>query len=441
MSTTKLDTDYLIVGAGAMSLAFADEILSGDGSARLVIVDRREAPGGHWNDAYSFVRLHQPSAFYGLNSVRLGPGGTDRASGPEVVAYYARAMDRFLATGRVRFLPMSEYRGEGRVVSVLDENRVTEVTARRRVVDGTYMAVEVPSRRPPAYAVDPGVCVVPPNGLPHITRPWRQYVVVGAGKTGLDALLFLLDQGVSPDRIRWVISQDAWLLSRDSMSPKVVLDTFTSMLENIVGAADVDEVFLRLEREGIVFRVDPSTLPPKWRCATVDDRELAAFRRIDDVVRLGRVKRISPGQLHFEGEVLDTDEDSLFIDCTANGLARIEPRPLFTEGRVTLQSVVMCQQTFGAALIGRIELLDMSDRKRNELCAPTPHPERKEDLLTAVTGSTQNLLRLAPHLPVWLRRSRLNLAGHAPLHRYLLDVGKLAVRRRAAVASMNRILG
>jgi hypothetical protein len=265
-------------------------------------------------------------------------------------------------------------------------------------------------------------------------------VVIGAGKTGLDALLFLLDEGVSPDRIQWVVSQDAWLLNRASMQPRVVLDTFTAMLENIAGATDVDEVFLRLERQGIVFRADRSTLPLKWRCATADRRELEAIRRIEDVVKLGRVKRVSTRQLHLEAGTVDTGEDNLFIDCTANGLARLEPRPVFSDGLVTLQSVVMCQQAFSAALIGRIELLDISDQKRNELCVATPHPERKEDLLPAVIGSTQNLMRLTPHLPLWLRRSRLNLAHHAPLHRYLLDIGKLAVHRRGALASMHRIL-
>jgi hypothetical protein len=33
-----------------------------------VIVDRRHGPGGHWNDTYPFIRLHQPSAYYGVNS-------------------------------------------------------------------------------------------------------------------------------------------------------------------------------------------------------------------------------------------------------------------------------------------------------------------------------------------------------------------------------------
>lgn len=36
------------------------------------MVDRRPKIGGHWNDAYPFVRLHQPSSFYGVASRPLG---------------------------------------------------------------------------------------------------------------------------------------------------------------------------------------------------------------------------------------------------------------------------------------------------------------------------------------------------------------------------------
>ena len=145
-----LDTDYLILGAGAMGMAFADVIVDEDPAARIVIVDKRANPGGHWNDVYPFVRLHQPAEFYGLNSTPLGSGGADLSSGAEIVAYFRRAMDRFLATGRVRFLPMSEYQGDGRIVSLVDRDRVTTVTAARRVVDATFSNVTVPSMRPPA---------------------------------------------------------------------------------------------------------------------------------------------------------------------------------------------------------------------------------------------------------------------------------------------------
>ena len=71
-----IDTDYPIVGAGATGLAFADALIAGS-DADVVLVDRRHGPGGHWNHAYPFVRLHQPSAFYGVNSRVLGSDSID----------------------------------------------------------------------------------------------------------------------------------------------------------------------------------------------------------------------------------------------------------------------------------------------------------------------------------------------------------------------------
>ena len=64
-------TDYLVIGSGAVGLAFADTLID-ESDAHITIVDRHGKPGGHWNDAYSFVTLHQPSAFYGVNSLELG---------------------------------------------------------------------------------------------------------------------------------------------------------------------------------------------------------------------------------------------------------------------------------------------------------------------------------------------------------------------------------
>src|SRR6266436_7038124 len=71
-----IETDYLIVGAGAAGMAFADTILT-ETDARILIVDRHHRPGGHWNDAYPFVRLHQASACYGVNSRELSHGVKD----------------------------------------------------------------------------------------------------------------------------------------------------------------------------------------------------------------------------------------------------------------------------------------------------------------------------------------------------------------------------
>lgn len=440
MPTQHLDTDYLILGAGAMGMAFADVILTEDPVARIVMVDRHANPGGHWNDAYPFVRLHQPAAFYGLNSTQLGQGGEDLSSGADIVAYYRDAMDRFLHTGRVRFLPMSEHEGGGRIVSTLDRNLLTTVTAHRRIVDGTYMQVRVPSVCPPRYSVDSDATVIPPNGLAQIRRPHERYVIIGAGKTGIDAILFLLENGVSPDRIQWIVSNDSWLLDRGTMQPGPVLDTVVSMVRSIADASNIDDAFLQLERQGIVFRLDTGTLPTKWRCATVDRRELAELKRVDDVIRMGRVQHVGADALRLDRGTIGVVEDTLFVDCSANGLVKVDPRPLFATGRITLQSVFMCQQTFSAALIAHLELLKLSDERRNKICAAVPHPELKQDLSTTLVTTAQNMINCNRHIPLWLRRSRLYLGHHSRSHRYLVSSGKLALVQRRAVNSMNMML-
>ena len=78
---SSLETDYLVVGAGALGMAFVDELIA-HSDADVVVVERRHRPGGHWLDSYPFVQLHQPSTNYGVNSTPLGqdriePDGMD----------------------------------------------------------------------------------------------------------------------------------------------------------------------------------------------------------------------------------------------------------------------------------------------------------------------------------------------------------------------------
>src|SRR6478736_10522862 len=174
----ELETDYLVVGAGASGMAFVDSLLSHSDS-EVVLVDRRHRPGGHWIDAYPFVRLHQPSAYYGVNSRVLGTNRIDetgpnagfyeRATASEICDYYNRVLEtQFVASGRVRFVPMSEYRGEDgdghHVVSLLNGAQTT-VKVRRKFVDATYVESEIPSKHTPSFEIAPGVRLLPPNGL------------------------------------------------------------------------------------------------------------------------------------------------------------------------------------------------------------------------------------------------------------------------------------
>lgn len=426
MSTSSgIETDYLIVGAGAMSMAFADVIFNEQPDATMVIVDRRHRAGGHWTDAYPYVALHQPAAFYGVNSMRLGQGGTDLASGAEIVAYYHVLMKRFVDSGRVRFLPMSDHEGGGRVVSRVDRTQVTEVHARRRIVDGGFMDVEVPSVTPPRYEIAPGVTVVPPNQLPLVAAAWERYVVAGAGKTATDAIVFLLGAGVSPDRIRWIAPHDSWLWVREKVQPGLALAEFLRHVDSLLQSPTVDEVFLHLERAGSVCRIDETVLPEKWRCATIGAEEFAALRRIRNIVRLGRIGRITNDRIELERGTIPTDTRTLHVDCTANGLARKSPLPLFAPGHITLQSVFMCQQVFSAAIIAKLALLDLDDAARNAVCEVVPHPEYTRDHSTTMLVSLRNLMSANRRMPFWLRRCRLNLLHHEALHRYLLGAVKV----------------
>lgn len=118
----KIQADYLVVGAGAMGMAFTDTLVA-ETDAHVVLVDRGHAPGGHWTRAYPFVRLHQPSAYYGVNPRPLGSDTVDRvgwneglyelATGGEVCAYFDQVMHQhLLPSGQVSYFPMAEYLGD-----------------------------------------------------------------------------------------------------------------------------------------------------------------------------------------------------------------------------------------------------------------------------------------------------------------------------------------
>lgn len=158
-----IETDYLVVGAGAAGMAMTDALLT-HSDVHVTIVDQRHAPGGHWMDAYPFVHLHQPSAFYGVDSVPLGtdtvdPSGLNAgfyglASADELRAYYAQVIKaRFVPSGRVRFFPCCRYHPQDNQARHRFTSRLTgashEVVVRRKIIDTTYLEGRIPATSAP----------------------------------------------------------------------------------------------------------------------------------------------------------------------------------------------------------------------------------------------------------------------------------------------------
>lgn len=59
-----------------------------------------------------------------------------------------------------------------------------------------------------------------------------------------------------------------------------------------MAATSVDDLLRRFEILGILLRLDGKIWPTMFRCATSSKPELEAMRRIENVVRLGRVESI-----------------------------------------------------------------------------------------------------------------------------------------------------
>jgi hypothetical protein len=428
----RIETDYLIVGAGAMGMAFTDTLVA-ETDAHVVLVDRGHAPGGHWRSAYPFVRLHQPSAYYGVNSRALGSDTIDRvgwneglyelATVGEVCAYFDQVMHQdLLPSGQVSYFPMAEYLGESRFRTMAGGDYTVDV--RKRVVDATYLKTVVPSMRPPPYDVGDGVDCVAPNDLPTSAVDRERFVIVGAGKTGIDACLWLLRNGIQPERLTWIMPRDAWLMDRANLQPGAqflqrLQASFAARLIAIEAATDTEDLFDRLEASGNLLRLDPATRPRMYRCATVSQAELQQLQRIRDIVRMGHVETIEPGKLVLADGAIPVNGSTLYVDCSADGLERRSPETVFDGDRITLQSLRGCQQVFSAALIAHVEATYHDDAKRNDLCAPVPHPNTDLDWLTTTMAEQHNQIRWLEDSDVfeWLCAARLDLMRHmyAPL--------------------------
>jgi hypothetical protein len=467
MDANPIETDYLIIGAGATAMAFVDTLLK-ETNARIVMVDRHGRPGGHWNDAYPFVRLHQPSAFYGVNSRELGSGTKDTtalneglyelASGAEIVSYFDQVMNQqFLPSGRVRYFPMCDYTGDR-----IDDHRFTslisvvsrQVRVYKKVVDATHAQTAVPSTHPPRYKVAPGVQCVPLNDLPKIQHPHTGYVVVGSGKTGIDACLWCLQNGVAPEKICWIMPNDPWLIDRANLQPGLdgferTIGGLTAQLEAIAAADSIPDLFSRLEATGQLLRLDKSVEPTAYRCATVTQAELRELRRIDNIVRLGRVRALEPTCIVLEQGSIATSPGALHIDCSASAIPSLPEMKVFDGGKINLLMVSGCQPLFSAALIAYVESHLDDQVHMNSLCMMVPPPHIPTDWIRIWAVYLGNQLRWGEHegLARWIRQSRLYFLTTVVRGLQETDTEKLAhlhrlsVSRQRAAANLPRLVG
>lgn len=434
----RLETDYLVVGAGAMGMAFTDA-LTDHADAHVTLVDRRHGPGGHWLDAYPFVRLHQASLFYGVASTTLGDGTVqqdgpeaglqERASADEIRAYYAEVLrERFGRSGKVTFLGGHDHHQNGPdhiLTSRLTGERV-EVHVRRRVVDASYLAPTIPSTTPPPFGVGDDASVITVNELPTVANAPSEYVIVGAGKTATDAVVWLLNNGVDPDHIVWVRPRDPWMLNRAVVQPDPVtaIGMAADVLSSAADAASLDDLFLRMEDAGVMLRIDSGIIPTMARTPTLGEWELELLRTVERVVRDGHISSVSRRAMVLDGGVVPLPPRSLVVHCAASGLRTPPVVPIWERDRIRLQTIRVGFPCFGAALAGYVEATRDDDRDRNRLCPPNAYSSSTRDWarMFARGTVTSAVYTAEPDIADWANGCALNPSRVPPARRDDPDV-------------------
>ncbi|WP_148613010.1 NAD(P)-binding protein [Nocardioides rubriscoriae] len=426
--TRTVEVDYLVIGAGAAGMAFTDALID-HRDARVGLVDRRRGVGGHWREAYPFVRLHQASMFYGVASTVLG--GELQVDGPEaglhqradqtaITAYYDRVLaERMVGPGRVELFAGCDYLGDRTFVS-LDTGERYAVPEHCRVVDARYLAPEIPAETPPRFAVGDGVRVVPVNDLVAAGPDERHYVVVGSGKTATDAIVWLLTHGTDPDAICWVRPREPWMLNRALVQPDAA--TYLGMVADLMAAAaagsSLDDVFCRLEDSGIMLRIDRAVTPTMAKAPTLGTWELDLLRSVTHVVRRGRIRSVRRGHLDLDDGSVPVADDALVVNCAADGLKNPPRVPIWRPEVITVQPVRAGFPCFGAALTGYVEATRDDDTDKNRLCPPSSYGN------TLVQWAEMNVLGMRasasfgaePDIADWARGVALNPARIPPDH-------------------------
>ncbi|MCH2184931.1 hypothetical protein MK280_03570, partial [Myxococcota bacterium] len=140
----------------------------------------------------------------------------------------------------------------------------------------------------------------------------------------------------------------------------------------------------------------------------------------------GRVQRVTRENITLEQGTLQLTQDTLLVDCTADGLAKRPIRPVFDGAEITLQATFVCQQVFSAAWLAYLESRIADDAEKNALSRPVPHPEFVEDYFATLVKTTENVTLGLKRFPFWFLRSRLSALNYFGVRVAL----RLALRER-----------
>jgi len=436
MASTKeekiLECDYLVVGAGASPLTFVDTLLTELPETKIILVDKKGVPGGHWVDAYGYVKLHQPSVVYGIASKQLEGNWLKvmltrfmlpwkhRANKQEILTYFGGFVNERIASKQIEYYPNSVYNFEVEnndsspsetkdhtihSFSSLDGSVSYKVKVNEKLIDGTFHECIIPHDAPLQFPVDKEVRVMTPNQVfdayegesnESSSMLENKYVVLGAGKTGMDCIVYLQrTMKVHPDNITWVISKDVWMMDSESNATPYDWPYFLAKFDG-----DMEKAASALEKKGHFVRLDKDHTPSVFKFPRIYPDELKLLRNVKSVIRRGRVTAIrckSGDQVTVEFEKNENGpwnafapiQKCIFVHAASPGPfndADVDLSIFKSKSKIKLQIIFAPPISFSMSVLAKFEAarrkgtLDLAFMRK--LVVALEEEESKEDELT-----------------------------------------------------------
>jgi hypothetical protein len=243
-------------------------------------------------------------------------------------------------------------------------------------------------------------------------------VIVGSGKTATDGIVWLMANGVEPDRITWVRPRDPWMLNRAMVQPDPAV-AFGLAAATMAAAADaesLDDLFLRMEAENVMLRVDTDVVPTMAKTPTLATWELDRLRTVEHVIRSGHVKYVTRSEMVLDHGTVPMAPDTLVVHCAASGLVYPPLVPVWEQNQIRLQTIRAGFPCFNAALLGYVEATRDDDRERNRLCPPNTLPDNPANWARMqVRGAlATRAFGAEPDIAAWSNACALNPARMEP---------------------------
>ena len=151
-----------------------------------------------------------------------------------------------------------------------------------------------------------------------------------------------------------------------------------------------------------------------FHLATIAPGEVEVLRRIEHVIRLGRVQRLEADHMVLaNGRVAGGARHAVHRLHRVGGASRGRCSRSSRATRIVLQLVRLPQPAFSAALIAYVEAHYDGDKAKNALCGTVPFPHTLDDYPRATLVNMWNQFQWGQDkaLRQWIRDSRLDGFG------------------------------